>query len=105
MILMKNHTTTLNNTINIMKSNIKEISDKLYLLHSETVTLAVTQKQVSKRILFNTLVNYLQSLLINYDKIQYNINMVLMDFKKGKLNPFLIDPAELKHICRSFNIC
>lgn len=96
LLLIKNHTTIIDQTVKVMTKNNAAISEQINKLHSETITLAVTQKKDSKRILFNSLVNYININMEEYREIQLQLHSVMTDFKKGRLNPLLISPDEFE---------
>lgn len=96
LLLIKNHTTVIDQTVKIIQNNNKEVSQKIQELHTETITLAATQKKDSKRILFNSLVNYASIAMNEYRETQLQLHKMMIDFKKRKLNPFLISPVELE---------
>lgn len=59
LMLVKNQTTIIDSTVNIMKANNKEVEEKLYSLHNETTYLSELLKLEAKKILFNTMASNL----------------------------------------------
>lgn len=96
LMMIKNHTTILDKTVNIMKKNNVEIIQKFKELHDGYLVLTAAQKKLEKQTIFNTLVGYLTLILIKYREIQKQIHNSLRDFKKGRLDPILINPYELE---------
>lgn len=96
MMIVKNQTTIMDNTVNLMEANNKEVEEKLHILHNETVYLKDVINNQYKQVFFNTLSNNLLTLMSSYENIQKNIESTLKDFKKGDINPVLINPVELE---------
>lgn len=97
MALMKNHTTVIENTVNVMKENNIAIVKKFDQLNFELKLMRSMQDDTLRRTYFNSMTNYLTLAIMKYREIQLQLHITLTQFKGGKLNAILIDPQEIQN--------
>lgn len=89
--LMQQHTSLLDKTVNIMRSNNKEIAEKFSKLYNDFNLMSGVN---NLKMNFNTGMQYLILAIMKYREIQLQIHKALVEFKNGKLNPLIISPIE-----------
>lgn len=91
MDLMKAHTTVLDKTAKIIENNNVKIEENFRNIQTE---IRINTDMLSRKNSFNTGLIILTMEIRKYKEIQREIHRVLTEFKKGKLNPLLINPHE-----------
>lgn len=92
MNLFKTQTTILDNTIKIIKKNNIKFEENFNNIKNE---IQNSRDMLLQRNAFNTGLIILNLQIKKYREIQREIHRVLIQFKNGQLNPFLLNPSEL----------
>lgn len=103
LLLIKNHTSVIETTLNILKDGDRAIMAQNKHIVSLNKKINENQNSTNAELLFNTIVMQIEQLISDYQQQQHAIFQVLWYSERGSINHNLFTPKQVEEVTKSIS--